>query len=125
MITRHTTQPADVRLKIDPVSLRRQLRFAFAHAFAVLQELIQNARRAGATHVRIDYDDATRMLTVADDGCGIADFQTLLTFAASGWGDEVAAAEQRARSDLRSQARCGWRHRRRWRQFETLQGRRR
>ena len=94
MIARHTTQPADVRLKIDPVSLRRQLRFAFAHAFAVLQELIQNARRAGATHVRIDYDDDTRMLTVTDDGCGIADFQTLLTFAASGWGDEIAVAEQ-------------------------------
>lgn len=86
--------PSAIRLKIDAVSLRQQLRYAFAHAFAVIQELIQNARRAGASSVLVEYDEKAKTLIVEDDGCGIVDFQTLLTFAASGWDDEVAAAEQ-------------------------------
>jgi hypothetical protein len=83
-----------IRLKIDAVTLRQQLRYAFAHAFAVIQELIQNARRAGASRVLVEYDEKSKTLIVDDDGCGIADFQTLLTFAASGWDEEVASAER-------------------------------
>jgi hypothetical protein len=83
-----------IRLQLDAVTLRKQLRYAFAHAFSVVQELIQNARRAGATEVIVDYDEQTKILGVADDGCGIADFQTMLTFAASGWDEATTAAEQ-------------------------------
>lgn len=90
-------QPASqqaIRLQIDAASLRKQLRHAFSHAFAVVQELVQNARRAGATLVSVQYDEQRKMLTVSDDGCGIADFQTMLTFAASGWDDAIMATEQ-------------------------------
>jgi hypothetical protein len=74
--------------------MRQQLRFAFANHYTVVQELIQNARRAGATRVCIDHDQTTGTLTVDDDGAGIEDFQTLLTFAASGWSAEVATSER-------------------------------
>jgi len=95
-----STQEPDaglVRLVTDAASMRQQLRFAFANHYTVVQELIQNARRAGASRVRIDHDESTGTLVVDDDGAGIEDFQTLLTFAASGWSTELAeSAEARA-----------------------------
>jgi Histidine kinase-, DNA gyrase B-, and HSP90-like ATPase len=89
-----SNQPATaVKLQIDAISLRQQLRHAFANAHTVVQELIQNSRRAGATRVLVDYDEQTQVLAVTDDGCGIADFQVLLTFAASGWDANTMASE--------------------------------
>jgi hypothetical protein len=82
------------RLVMDEATLRQQLRHAFAADFTVVQELVQNARRAGASVVNIDYDAERRVLTITDDGCGISDFRTLLTFAGSGWNADVAAAER-------------------------------
>ena len=82
------------RLVLDEAALRQQLRHAFAADFTVVQELVQNARRAGASEIQIDYNADQRSLTITDDGCGIEDFRTLLTFAASGWNTEVAAAER-------------------------------
>ncbi|KAK0039492.1 sensor histidine kinase [Biomphalaria pfeifferi] len=89
-----TSPERAIRLVTDERSLREQYRFAFANHYTVVQELLQNARRAGATRVEITYDAPSCTLTVADDGCGIADFQILLTFAGSGWDEDVAQAER-------------------------------
>lgn len=83
-----------VRLITDERSLREQYRFAFSNHYTVVQELMQNARRAGATRIDITYNHAKACLTVSDDGCGIDDFQILLTFAGSGWNDQVTQAER-------------------------------
>jgi hypothetical protein len=83
-----------VRLVTDASSMRQQLRFAFANHYTVVQELMQNARRAGATCIRVDFDEASSTLVVCDDGSGIEDFQTLLIFAGTGWNEEVVAAER-------------------------------
>jgi hypothetical protein len=46
---------------------------------------MQNARRARASYVAVDYDGKAQRLTVRDDGVGIADWQKLFTVGESGW----------------------------------------
>ena len=57
-------------------------------------ELLQNARRAGATHVNIVNDQD--YVTVADDGRGIADFAVLLDLGGSGWDETCEQSEDPA-----------------------------
>ncbi|MBZ9715814.1 ATP-binding protein [Deinococcus multiflagellatus] len=72
--------------RLGPALLREIPRF-FGGFGATLQELLQNALRAGATEIDFTLDGLT--LTVTDNGCGLADPQVLLTAAESGWGAEV------------------------------------
>ncbi len=71
----------------------RHLKLGFTSQTTVLGELMQNARRAKASVVVFDYDEAAGRLTVTDDACGIADLQVLLTVAESGWDAETVAHE--------------------------------
>jgi hypothetical protein len=57
-------------------------------------ELLQNARRAGAT--RVEITNANGVVTVQDNGCGIDDFGRLLDLGGSGWEDELEASEDPA-----------------------------
>lgn len=57
-------------------------------------ELLQNARRAGATQVSINNKDG--FVTVKDNGCGIEDFQKLLDLGGSGWDEKLEAGEDPA-----------------------------
>lgn len=59
----------------------------------VLSELIQNARRAGATRIDITMtgtaESASSTFSIADNGVGIADFSKLFTLSESGWTSDV------------------------------------
>jgi len=68
------------------------LRDMFTAKTTVLAEVMQNARRAGATAVHLDFNDGN--LTVTDNGCGVANFRDLITVAESGWSEDVQASEQ-------------------------------
>jgi hypothetical protein len=57
-------------------------------------EILQNARRAGATKVEINNQDGH--VTVRDDGRGIEDFAKLLDLGGSGWEDSLEASEDPA-----------------------------
>ena len=57
-------------------------------------EVLQNARRAKATEVRISNKDG--FVTVQDNGCGIEDFQKLLDLGGSGWDEKMEAGEDPA-----------------------------
>lgn len=57
-------------------------------------EILQNARRAGATEVRISNKDG--FVTVEDNGSGIEDFQKLLDLGGSGWDEKLEAGEDPA-----------------------------
>ena len=99
-----TTSPAPgatlVRARIHPRALDHMSRYFDATASSVYVELIQNARRAGASHVDNvadsadeDASDATLDATVQDNGPGIDDPRVLLSFGESDWdGDEATRA---------------------------------
>ena len=57
-------------------------------------EILQNARRAGATELRISNKDG--IVTVVDNGNGIANFQKLLDLGGSGWDEELEQGEDPA-----------------------------
>jgi hypothetical protein len=82
-----------VAMKVNQENLVKSLKFSFTNRSTVLGELMQNARRAGASQVSFNYDQATGTLAVADDGCGIDDIEALLTVAQSGWDGEVMTEE--------------------------------
>ena len=80
-----------VRLEVDESKLVNNLRHAFTKRSNVLSELMQNARRAGATEIRFTLNNDT--LTIEDDGNGIDDFSDLLTVASSGWDIDTIQKE--------------------------------
>lgn len=75
----------------DTSTLLNALAKTFSSSFTVLGELLQNARRAGATQVNFCVDD--EVIVVEDDGCGIDSFDTLFSVARSGWDGSIKAAE--------------------------------
>jgi Histidine kinase-, DNA gyrase B-, and HSP90-like ATPase len=81
-----------VQVRVNERGALRNGRFAFTDQLTLISELLQNARRAGATSVTIEHAKAQR-LTVVDDGCGIEDFQQLLTFNESGWNENTIRTE--------------------------------
>lgn len=80
-------------LDVSRDGIVRTLRDQFTSRLTFLAELLQNARRAGATAVRIEWDARTHTLTVEDDGAGIADFAAVFTIGRSDWSPEVLERE--------------------------------
>lgn len=82
-----------IQVRINEDGALRNQRFAFTDRFTLVTELLQNARRAGATHIVVCHDDEKRLLTVRDDGLGVTEFQSLLSFHESGWDAHTVAQE--------------------------------
>ena len=82
-----------VAIKISEQNLVQNLRFAFTDAKVLIAELMQNSRRAGASHICINFDEEHHALTFIDDGCGIADFEPMFTIAETGWNESVQDEE--------------------------------
>jgi hypothetical protein len=57
-------------------------------------EVLQNARRAGATKVEITSNNG--LIIIQDNGAGIQDFQKLLDLGSSGWDEAIENAEDPA-----------------------------
>ena len=89
-----TNAERTVTARIDTAAMNKVTRFFNASTDAIIGEMLQNARRAGATEVRITTHD--NQITIEDDGMGIGDPQQLLEFGASGWNDERSKAEDPA-----------------------------
>jgi len=83
----------NIQVQVNATNLLENLRFAFTKSITVISELLQNARRAGASKVELTYHEEDKTFAIYDDGCGIADFQSLLTVAESGWCDEIKNTE--------------------------------
>ena len=99
------------------------LRYAFTNKYTMVKELMQNARRAKASFVAIDYDAKAQTLSVRDDGVGIADWQKLFTVGESGW-DTTTVCDEHAfgvgfMKSLYSARRCTVRSRDRMIAFDT------
>jgi hypothetical protein len=61
----------------------------FGSLEVALTEIFQNAYRAGAQHVTVTWDEGARMLSMADDGPGLADPGILLVAGRSDWDGHV------------------------------------
>lgn len=80
-----------IRVESDTATLLQALSKTFTRSTTVIGEMLQNARRAGATRVNLTLTDTD--LTVEDDGCGIADFSVLLSIAKSGWDKAIQQSD--------------------------------
>ena len=109
-------QPAaPIRACVHDGALRRVTRFFSSTPGDIFSELLQNARRAGATCVGVDTKGLPEgegggiRVTVTDDGTGVGDAAVLLSFGETGWDETVARNEDAAGMGLASLARRGCR----------------
>ena len=103
-----------VQARIHPRALGHMSRYFDSTVISIFVELIQNARRAGATHVDIVADTADTaapggapIVTVQDNGHGIADPAVLLSFGESDWDGDLARTEHAAGMGIACLARRG------------------
>lgn len=80
-----------VSLQVNSQRLIQNLMNAFTSKYTFLSELMQNARRAGASYVR--FTSTANTLCIEDDGHGIDNLQNLLTIADSGWSEQIRGEE--------------------------------
>jgi primosomal replication protein N len=78
-----------IQLEVDQNRLVKNLNFAFTNKTTYLGELIQNARRAGATKIEFNTFPETGVLKVRDNGAGILNMQNLLSIGGSDWSEDV------------------------------------
>ena len=108
---------ATIRARIHESAVKRVTRTYAATIAEIFVEELQNSRRGDATGVRISVsqpaEQATAtgetecIVTVADDGVGIADPAVLLSFGENGWSDELVRREDAAGFGFASLARRG------------------
>lgn len=91
--------PSTIHARVHDSAIDRVSRFFNATLDDAFVELLQNARRAGATaiSVRSEYvSEHQYRVAVVDDGAGIPDPSILLSFGESAWTGETEAAEDPA-----------------------------
>ena len=95
--------PASIRARVHDGAIDRVTRFFNATLADAFAELIQNARRAGATRLQVVTEAVPEAeasggirVTVTDDGNGIANPAVLLSFGESGWDEDTARREDPA-----------------------------
>ena len=86
--------PITIQAKVAPEAISKASRFYNASIYDILLELFQNSRRANASQILVQiYDDK---LIIEDNGDGIANPQTLLSFGESNWEGDKAEREDAA-----------------------------
>lgn len=83
-----------IQAKVNPRLLSKAERLFTGTLDGRVIEILQNARRAGATDVHIVNEDGR--VTVRDNGGGIADFSALLDLGRSGWDESLEQVEDPA-----------------------------
>jgi len=83
---------AIVKIAVSEKGLIKNLKSVFSTDKTFVRELLQNARRSGATEVHVTVTD--NAFVIRDNGCGIDDFQSLLTLAESGWTEQGVVVEK-------------------------------
>jgi hypothetical protein len=83
--------PTQLCVRADAHSILRNILNYFSDNLSCIQELLQNARRAEASDVRVEIDSRTGSITVTDNGHGVIDPEDLLNIGKSEWNDGVKA----------------------------------
>lgn len=84
----------EVRATVNQRSLFSTMKHMFGSSYTVLSELMQNARRAGASYVAFGFSPDKRTLTITDNGGGISDFAKLLALCESGWDEQTLLSDK-------------------------------
>jgi hypothetical protein len=84
-----------IQAQVSQATLGKVSRLFNASLTDCFNELLQNARRAGASAIKLTLSSDFH-LTIADDGSGIADPQALLTLGESNWSEETQQQENPA-----------------------------
>jgi hypothetical protein len=82
------------KISINEKALISNLKMAFSTGTTWVTELLQNARRAGATKINIVLQPGENELLIWDDGQGIKDMQNLFSIAESGWDEPILSEEK-------------------------------
>ena len=87
-----------IRASVSPDTIGKVTRLFNGSLSDILNELLQNARRAGASAVNVDATPQENGLriTIDDDGCGMDDPARVLALGASRWDAQVASGEDPA-----------------------------
>ncbi|KHL24196.1 hypothetical protein PK98_14430 [Croceibacterium mercuriale] len=90
--------PSSIRPSVAENTIIKVTRLFNGTLTDVLNELLQNARRAGASCVAISHhtDDDIATICVTDDGSGVEQPANLLTLGSSGWDGSTIAREDPA-----------------------------
>lgn len=86
-------QSSAPKLTVNVKNTIALLASTFSNSTIFLNELMQNARRAGATEIDFTYSHAEASLIITDNGKGIDDFANLLTIGQSGWDENIQRTE--------------------------------
>jgi hypothetical protein len=102
----------EIRGKVDAGILKKADRLFRNDDSGIFVELLQNARRAGATTVEVtihpaDGDPNSSTVTAMDNGAGIEDFQDLVTLGRSSWDQNTQEMEDPAGMGLFSLCQSG------------------
>ena len=100
-----TGKQQTIRARIAAEAIAKVMQFFDGTLAQALDEILQNARRSGATAVAITHDKTDQRITVSDDGRGIGDPTALLAFGRSGWPKELHGTENPAGMGIFSLAR--------------------
>jgi hypothetical protein len=87
-----------LRARVSPEAISKVTRIFNGTLDDIFNELFQNARRAGATCVAVNAEhlDDTCLITVVDDGAGIADPVDLVSLGQSDWPGDCRTREDPA-----------------------------
>ena len=100
MTTIQTELPESIRATIHQDAISRVPSFFNATTTDILNELLQNARRSGASRVdataRVNREAQAWDITLQDDGQGIRDPRAILAFGQSGWEERRTLDEHPA-----------------------------
>jgi anti-sigma regulatory factor (Ser/Thr protein kinase) len=98
LLTQGIEMPEILHARVSDRILDKADRLFTNHLTHIFIELLQNARRAGATLVVVSTKELANgtEITFSDNGAGIEDFSKLLFLGEKGWDDRVEEAEDPA-----------------------------
>ena len=95
--------PQSIQASIHQDAINRVSQFFNATTADILNELLQNARRSGAS--RVDVTTQEDRITLSDDGHGIKEPSTILAFGQTAWDTQTELSERPAGMGLYALAR--------------------
>ncbi|TAK06523.1 MAG: hypothetical protein EPO39_08720 [Candidatus Manganitrophaceae bacterium] len=89
-----TEEMRSIKIDVNLNAMMKNFGEVFSGERIWIRELLQNARRAGASRINIHTDRSDpNYFRIDDNGSGISDFQSLLTLGRSGWEPEIIERE--------------------------------